>query len=430
MLPPRVQSTLNNLQYKSEFVVAGMQIAVIVLFYFVNYFSPAGYTPDSPVHSTPLGLYMFTVLVLLRLWLAYTKQLTNFLLGILVISEMALLLFTIWTYAQQFETTPVANLKNPHLFYIFILIALRALRFEPIWVLLSGATAIIGYSFILYVILRKEGMDVITWDYMTYVSTPSLYPTAEFDKLLAMFLVTIITAVSLYRARKTLTYAVSQTYATRDLSRFFDNDVAQRIISEESALTPGHGDIRDAAILFIDIRGFTKASEFLSTDQLISLLHDYQKLIVPIVQKHHGAIDKFLGDGIMVSFGAVIPNDTYAADAIYAVDEIMQKVGELSDKYCINEQMTLGIGAGLASGKVIFGVIGDENRLEYTVIGEAANLAAKLEKHNKIITSRALTTQETYNLAIKQGYIGSDKKILQHALVDGVSQQLDLVVIS
>nr|WP_277396050.1 adenylate/guanylate cyclase domain-containing protein [Legionella anisa] len=71
------------------------------------------------------------------------------------------------------------------------------------------------------------------------------------------------------------------------------------------------------------MRGFTKASKTLSPSDLIRLLGEYQRLLVPIIQKHNGTIDKFMGDGIMASFGAVTPSDTYAADALRAVDEIL-----------------------------------------------------------------------------------------------------------
>ena len=86
-LPLRVREEFTALQYKSELLVAGVQLAVIALLFIVNLITPAGYAPSAPVHSAPLGLSLFTILVLVRLWFAYTNQLTPFVLGFSVILD-------------------------------------------------------------------------------------------------------------------------------------------------------------------------------------------------------------------------------------------------------------------------------------------------------------------------------------------------------
>ena len=88
-----------------------------------------------------------------------------------------------------------------------------------------------------------------------------------------------------------------------------------------------------------------------------------------------------------------------------------------------------GVGAGLATGEVVFGIIGEGKRLEYTVIGDAVNLAAKLEKHNKAEKTRGLTTRVAFEAARSQGYQGT-KDILTQRAVGGVSAPLDLAVLS
>ena len=161
------------------------------------------------------------------------------------------------------------------------------------------------------------------------------------------------------------------------------------------------------------------------------MLGEYQRLLVPIIQKHNGSIDKFMGDGIMASFGAVTPSTTYAVDALSAVDEIIQAVEKWSAERNQQHHVTVSVGMGLAIGEVIFGIIGNEERLEYTVIGEAANLAAKLEKQNKVEHSQALTTASALMIAQQQGYTNiSKKKILNNRTVAGVENAIDLVVLA
>ncbi len=416
-------------QYQSELLVGGVQLGVMLLFLIINCLTPVGYTAYAPVHSTSLGLSLFTILILTRLWFAYTHQLTPIILGFFVIIEMFLLLFVIWSYYLQYETSPALNLKNSHINYVYILIALRALRFEPEWVLLSGFSAVIGWSLIIWQTLSSTGMNVITWDYVTYASKPSVYFGAVFDVLLSILLVTFILALVLERARRTLCQAVEQTSAAKDLSRFFDTDVATKITRSELALEAGYGENRKAAILFTDMRGFTKASKTLSPSDLIRLLGEYQRLLVPIIQKNNGSIDKFMGDGIMASFGAVTPSNTYAADALRTVDEILSEVSLWNESRIKKGDVVMDVGMGLADGEVVFGVIGHGDRLEYTVIGETANLAAKLEKHNKVEHSKALTTSSTLAEAMKQNYKNETPKTeRKDRLVAGVDGPIDLIV--
>nr|WP_255666674.1 MULTISPECIES: adenylate/guanylate cyclase domain-containing protein [unclassified Legionella] len=429
-MPSRISDEIKAQQYQSELLVGGVQLGVIFLFMVINYLTPVGYTPNAPVHSTNLGLSLFTILILTRLWFAYTNQLTPVVLGLFVITEMFLLLFIIWTYYLQYETSPAINLKNTHINYVFILIALRALRFQPEWVLLSGFSAVIGWSLIVWQTLSNTGMNVVTWDYVTYASTRSVYFGAVFDVLLSILLVTIVLALVLDRAKKILWQAVEQTSAAKDLARFFDIGVAQKITHSESVLQAGYGETRQAAILFTDMRGFTKASKTLAPSDLIRLLGEYQRLLVPIIQKHNGTIDKFMGDGIMASFGAVTPSGTYAADALRAVDEILSILPVWNKTRKKNGEIVIDVGIGLAVGEIVFGVIGNADRLEYTVIGETANLAAKLEKHNKVEHSKALTDVYTLTEALKQNYQNETIRIERKSRrVEGVDGPMDLVVL-
>ena len=365
------------------------------------------------------------------MWFAYTQQLTRLFLGFSVIAEMSVLILTIWSFHLQFGAIPAVDLKNPHLMYVFVLIALRGLRFELLWVVLSGLTAAIGWGLLVLNALYVSGHDIMTWDYVTYVSTSNVHLGGEFDKILAILLVTIITAYTLKIGRAVTSTAVSQSHATQDLSKFFDSDVAKKITDAEYSLDVGEGEMRNAAIMFTDLRGFTKASAALTPDELIALLGEYQQLVGPIVREHGGTIDKFMGDGILASFGSTSPSTTYAADAMRAADAIMDAASAWGEKRAAAGLERLDIGAGVTAGELVFGVIGFENRLEYTVIGETVNLAAKLEKFNKAEKVRALSTVATLDLAKAQGYQAKTaKEIRLKREVSGVGSPIDLVVIA
>ena len=133
----------------------------------------------------------------------------------------------------------------------------------------------------------------------------------------------------------------------------------------------------------------------------------------------------------MVTFGAVRPNGTYAADALRCADELVS----LFSKWCsgcreLGVAMP-GIGIGVDCGTVICGAIGGEGRLEYAVIGDAVNRAAKLQNHTKVEGVRALTTEQTYARAVAQGYAKRGAiEIRRSREVAGVGKPIDVAVLA
>jgi adenylate cyclase len=263
---------------------------------------------------------------------------------------------------------------------------------------------------------------------VTSLRSIQIHYGGEFDRVLTILVVTAMLAFSLARARRLLANAVAREQAVADLSLFFDDSVASRITGSEAEVMAGQGELRPAAILFLDLRGFTAAAARLAPGELIALLGEYQGLALPIIKAHGGSIDKFMGDGILASFGAVAPDPAVAAHAFDAVDAIWQAVDAWRARRLAAGLPAPDVGAGLATGDVVFGIIGHARRLEYTVIGDAVNLAAKLEKHNKVEGSRGLATRAAYELARAQGYAG-DKAVLAARAVGGVVAPLELAVL-
>ncbi len=224
------------------------------------------------------------------------------------------------------------------------------------------------------------------------------------DKIIAILVVTAVLSVALVRARRLLVRSVVEEAAARDLSRFFAPEIAARIIGAESQIRAGYGEAREASILTIDIRGFTKLANTLPPSDLIGVLVDYESRMVPVIQAHGGCIDKFLGDGILATFGAAAPSETHAADALRALEAVVAAADEWNRERRDSGLQTLRIGAAVATGRVVFGAVGDDTRLEYTVIGDPVNLATKLEKHNKVGETRALSALDAFELAVEQGY--------------------------
>jgi adenylate cyclase len=428
--PARVVEEIARSQHESEIWVSVAQMAVITAAALAYVFTPRGFSPDAPIAAVPLGIFALILLIALRGWFAWSAQLTRPVLAASVVAEMSVLLAILWGFAPQYETTLPVALKNALFVAVFVLIVLRTLRFEPIWVWLSGLTAAIGWSLLAFFAWRQAGPAGQTMDFVVAATTGRIDVHDEAIRVAVILIVTAVLATALARARLTLARAVQSAQSADALSQFFDSDVAAHITTTDLAPMAGQSVIREAAVMFTDLRGFTKASATLSAADLIALISDYQNVVLPVVRAHGGNIDKFMGDGILASFGAVNASSSYAADALRCIGAILATSNAWANDRAQRGLPALGIGIGVAHGPLVFGIIGVERRLEYTVIGETVNLAAKLEKHNKAEDAAACATASLLALAKEQDptLAASGFEIRSARSVAGTSGQLDLAV--
>ncbi|MEQ8651724.1 MAG: adenylate/guanylate cyclase domain-containing protein [Kiloniellales bacterium] len=434
-LPERLREAIRNQQDRSERITGWIQLTVVLLWAFLWAISPrmASGMESLPV---PIALLIYFVLTVVRIVWSYRARLPDWSLAISVVCDMALLMTVIWSFHLTYNQPPSFFLKAPTLLYVFIFIALRSLRFDSRFVLLSGGMAALGWAvMVAYVVILEAGTMPVTRDYVVYMTSNSLLFGAEFDKIITIIIFTLVLAAALARAKALLLRSVSEEQKARALSRFFDQGVAERIKSAESDFRSGQGELRDATILSLDLRGFTPLASSLRPEETVQLLSDYQSLMVPIIRAHGGAVDKFLGDGILASFGVVEERENYAADAMTALQAVMAAAAAWEEERSRNGMVAPRVNAALTSGRVLFAVIGENERLEYTVIGEAVNLAAKVEKFNKTLKTRALADARTCALAERQGYVAPAAwaktwRALPNTSLPEVGERLDLVVLT
>ena len=432
-IPERVREAIRQQQDRSEIIIAWAELVLVGLLAlaYETTSMPQGVVQDDYSFETEVFI-VYGLFSVVRLILAYRRLLAEWLLYVSIIADVGLLMGLIYSFHYKYAQPAVFYLKAPTLLYVFLFIALRALRFEARFVIATGVAAIVGWIvLILYALGGRGGPPNLTDDFVEYMTSNALLIHAEADKLIAILLTTAVLAIAIARARHLLIRSVSEGAAARDLSRFFDPEVAQRIRGAAMAIKAGEGELRDVAILNVDLRGFTRLSTELQPDDVMKLLQDYQGRICPQIVKNGGSIDKFLGDGILASFGAVAASTTAAADALRAADAVL----EAADGWIRDRQAAglppLSIGLAISSGRVVFGAVGDGERLEFTVIGDAVNFTAKLEKHNKDERTRALTDGATYSLAERQGYKPpAVRERRSGRRVAGVADSVDIVVLA
>ena len=176
--------------------------------------------------------------------------------------------------------------------------------------------------------------------------------------------------------------------------RYVSRDVYHQLLANPELAELG-GKRRDMTVLFSDIRGFTAVTEKGDPEALVSQLNEYFSRMVDIVFRHHGTVDKFVGDMVMALFGAPVDDPAHAEHAAAAAVEMVKELGALNRKWAGEGRARLDIGIGINSGEMIAGNIGSSSIMSYTVIGDNVNLASRLESLNKDYATRIIVSEAT-----------------------------------
>ncbi|WP_188907480.1 adenylate/guanylate cyclase domain-containing protein [Aureimonas endophytica] len=429
MLSPAIRLRVQRLDDIGEVIVKLIQIFVVIVATLLYIATPHPADVTMFASPTPYVLGLYLVLSTLGLLWALRPPVPAFAVYLSILLDFLLLYGLIWSTHIQYAQPPSFVMKSPTLLYVFLFIAIRTLRFEIRYVLAAGAAAAAGWLALLaWVLATEPSSEVLTRNYVNYLTSNSVLLWAEIDKIVLIVLVTGVLTLALTLARNLLVASVTEAQAAVNLARFFDPAVADDIRAFESGLAPGHGTQREASIMFVDLRGFTGLAAEHPPSDVLAALASFQKAVVPIIRDHGGTIDKFLGDGIMATFGAVRPLSTHAANALMATEAVLDAFArDVAARHAWFAED--GIGIAVVAGRVVSGVVGVEGRLEFTVIGSAVNLCAKLEKHNKEIGTLALTTRETLDLARSQGLKPRGRVPSLSVLLPGTADSVEIAIL-
>jgi adenylate cyclase len=177
-------------------------------------------------------------------------------------------------------------------------------------------------------------------------------------------------------------------------SRYVSTQVYERLKLGEINL---EGETRNATVLFSDIRSFTALSERLSPHDVVALLNDYFNVMVEIVFKHEGFLNKFIGDALMAVYNAPLDQTQPELRAVRTALEMIEALDRFNQERAKRGQFAVKIGIGINTGPVTAGNIGHVRRLEYTVIGDTVNLAQRVESQTKVTGMPVLISQSTYD---------------------------------
>ena len=402
VLPERLKKTIREQQERSEILISSIQIMIVTILGLLYAVSPKTFTEDVTFTPVPWALGAYMAFSLLRFWLAIKRKLPDWILYLSAVIDIALLMGLIWSFHLQYEQPASFYLKVPTLLYVFIFIGIRALHFDPRFVIATGASAVIGWSLmVIYVISSDPANSMITRNYIEYMTSNSILIGAEFDKIVSIIMVTGVLALALTRAKNLLIESVIEGSHARDLSRFVPDEVAKRVKSSEEGATTGKGEVNETTILFTDIEGFTNISEKLSPQELIQALNEYFTALAKPIEEYGGVITQFQGDAVLATFNAPRPDPNHASNAIKAGISIQRA---LQDKTFGKEKVPFNTRVGINSGMVVGGLVGSGDRVGYTVHGDNVNMAARLEALNKDYGTRIIVSENTTSLLVDDQY--------------------------
>lgn len=277
---------------------------------------------------------------------------------------------------------PVYTLFTPAAFLYPLFISLSALRLNVRLCIFTGSVAGVEYTLLaLYFIQKSSG---------TIEPILTGVPHHLFKGFL-LFLTGVVTGLVTLQIKKRILNSFSVVEERNRISRTFGEYVSPEVMGKLLDLKPDlRSENKNVCVMFLDIRNFTGFAEKRSPEEVVQYLESLFEFMIEIVNRHHGIINKFLGDGFMAVFGAPLSDGKDCANALEAAREILDRVHQEVNSGTI---LPTTVGIGLHAGEAVTGSIGSALRREYTVIGDVVNLAARIEKLNKRFDSQLLISE-------------------------------------
>ena len=183
-------------------------------------------------------------------------------------------------------------------------------------------------------------------------------------------------------------------FVRRAFSQYMDETVVAHLLKNPELIKPG-GQRRRVTVFFADIAGFTSIAEQFPPEETALMLHDVLNAVSEEVIRHHGVIDKYIGDCVMAFWGAPLASPTAAADACRSALASLEALQRVNQSFAARGLGSISMRVGLHTGDAIVGNLGSERLFDYTVVGDTVNLASRLESANKYFSTRIMISEDT-----------------------------------
>jgi adenylate cyclase len=291
----------------------------------------------------------------------------------------------IFVLSRDYVDPPIAFNSWPALLY-FLFIVLSTLRLNFVLSVFTGAVAAIESFALAQVMLH------LAW------RADDLYRTVGYHltRALVLFAAGLVAGMVGLTIRRHFARALAAASARDRVTNLFGQHVSPSVVDRLLSMGGAElSEMRRVCVMFVDIRGFTAAARERSPADVVTRLDDAFAILVEIVDRHHGVVNKFLGDGFLAMFGAPIDDPAAAVNAIAAGRAMLHAMADANRGHA----WPIRIGIGIHIGEAVTGTVGSPRRKEYTVIGDTVNLASRLESLNKEVGSQFLVSDAVHDAA-------------------------------
>ncbi len=258
-----------------------------------------------------------------------------------------------------------------------LIIVMNALPLRPLYpVVASAGSAAVYLGFVVAAVADPRSQ--FTRDYGEAVMGPSLAIGGTIANVALILLVGGLAGLTTLLARRLTLSGAQLEKANAQLGRYFSPAVRDEISDAGDAFFEPGGEEQVITVLFCDIRNFTRMSETMSPQEVMSFLSEYHSRMVEAVFAHGGTLDKFIGDAVMATFGTPRPAPDDAVRAVLAGIAMRLALAEVNSERATKGLAAVRHGVGIHSGRAVVGNVGTRERLEYTVIGDTVNVASRI----------------------------------------------------
>jgi len=285
--------------------------------------------------------------------------------------------------------TLALRLRLDNFLYPLLFVVLATLTYSPRQVIWTGVCAALCWTVVTLWIAQQPEVRFIlgvgeTWGSLspaaqtaTFLEPNTLSAVALVKQVLLLLIIAAILAAAVRRARAIALRQVRVEAERAQLARYFSPNLVDALADADRPV----GAIRrsEIAVLFADIVGFTRTAEAIGPENTIALLRQFHARMQAAIFAHRGTLDKYLGDGVMATFGTPLPGPRDAANALAAAREMAAAIHQWNEERRSAGGVPIAIGLGVHWRPVVLGDIGGENRLEFATIGDTVNVASRLE---------------------------------------------------
>ena len=355
-------------------------------------------------------------------WIGYATAKSRYMLAIQAVCALVdvaiIVLASHYPEHDWYEWALQSWLRRSAFLYLVAYVAASALTFSVKIVLVTGAAALVGqlasFAFVLYSAEHVDSFRGFTAPsalalLRQLIEVQGIDPVVFMaNQLVLLAITTGLIAGAIWRARRHVERAVMAETERANLGRYFSPNVVERLASDVRGLEAGRA--QDAAVMFVDVIGSTRRMEAITPEEVITIIRAFHRRIVPIVFRHNGSVDKFLGDGLMAVFGAPEKTPYEARDALLCAVEILDTIDQWRAQRIADGKVATTVRVGMHYGPVIQGNVGIADRLEFTTLGDTVNVASRLESMTRQFDAGILLSLEAVAAAERSSPLPADLK--------------------